>query len=155
MDIKALEYLWKIISLCWLSHNFEKARELASTIYDLLLDFPLAIEELVVEFSEGGNRSAIDRLAFLLAKNRSYAAEQHVTLVGLLVRKELITINEAAELLANLDTLQLESKIAERILRVKDVAWLVNEDVKDGVMEAGNDSLLKEALESVVNAGNG
>lgn len=152
MEIKSLEYLWKIISVCWLSNNIEEAKEFALIMYDCLLDFPQEVEELLVDFAETDSKYTIDDLACYLAKNRSFAAEQHTILVGILIKKKLISINEAAELLSTLglSTLQLKSKTASKILRVKDVAWLINEDAKDGLMDADHDSLLEEALIDLV-----
>ena len=152
MDIKALDYLWNIISLCWISHCTEKAKSIASNFYDLPLEFPLAIEELVVDFSVTGDQFTIDKLALLLARGRTYDAEHHVILIAFLVKRDFIAINEAAKLLSSIDTSMLDSKNSGQILRVKDVAWLVNEDAKDSIMEANNDLLLEQALESVVNA---
>lgn len=42
-----------------------------------------------------------------------------------------------------------QEELPEAVEHVLDVAWLINEDRRDGVMEADGDHLLKDALASV------
>ena len=150
MNNKTLEFLWELINLFWFSQNIEKSKQHASKIYNVIFDMPNELEELIFEFSQSGNSSAIENLALATAKNRYFSTERHVIIVGILKEKELININEAAQLLGNLDTFKLEPNLAERVRRIQDVVWLVNEDFKDGVMAVNNDSLLAEALSEIV-----
>jgi len=148
MEHKSLKFLWELISFSLLLENLEKAQELAANVYELSIDLPTELEEQVVEFWSTGDESLIKKIALTSVKQHYFNDEQHIILIGLLVEKSLLTINDAALMLASISVPY--SNMDAHIKRVIDAVWLVNEDSNYGAMGAGDDSLLQDALKDAI-----
>lgn len=150
MESKDIQFLWDLIKFYWITIDLKKAKKLASDIYELGINIPNDLEGVIVEFWSNGNELAIQKIALICVKQHYFDVEKHIVLIALLVEKNLLSLNDAGSLLIGINITEDESNVSDEIKRVIDVAWLINEDSNDGVMEAQDDSLLKDALSEVV-----
>jgi len=150
MKSKDIQFLWNLIKFCWLTVDIGKAQKLASDIYELDINIPDNLEGMVVDFWSNRDDLVIGKIALICGKHRFFDVEKHVILIALLVEKNLLSLNDAGPLLTGINITESESNISNELKRVIDVAWLINEDSNDGIMEASDDSLLQDALMKMV-----
>lgn len=147
------ELSWRLVDLHWIRGNEIAAVELARGLYDLDIDLSGPYEDLIVEFSVTQDEATVSKLASHLAAERRLEAEHQMVLVALLFHHNTISVERAAMLLDGLSPLrQPESttSLSEALSELEGVIWQVNEDAKDGFIEVGADSLLADALTSVI-----
>lgn len=150
MNNRSLEFLWNIIVLYWIIKDIGKARSMAKKFYDKEIEIPYEIEVLLVEFSLENRDSSAEDLTLFLTRNRCFPVNVHVIMTSLLMKQGLINASEAASLLNGLSAEHFDSDIANKVSHAIDVAWSVNEDIKDKIMKADDDDLLQKALDEVL-----
>lgn len=150
MGSKDIQFLWDLIRFFWLTIDPKRAKELAASIYEMGINIPNNLEGMVVEFWSNENELAIQKIALTCVKEHYFDIEKHIVLIALLVEKNLLGLNNAGPLLTGINITENDSNVSDEIKRVIDVAWLINKDSNDGVMEAQDDSLLQDALSKVV-----
>lgn len=147
------ELSWRLVDLHWIRGNEIAAVELARGLYDLDIDLSGPYEDLIVEFSVTQDEATVSKLASHLAAERRLEAEHQMVLVALLFHRNVISVERAAMLLDGLSPLRQPESItsfSEALSELEGVVWQVNEDAKDGFIEVGADSLLADALTSVI-----
>ncbi len=148
LEKNQLQFLWHLFHLHFLNGASKEALAWVASMYEVCGDLPEALESLLLKYWKEGEESALIDAGAMAARLFYFETEQQVILVSLLVERKGLEIEEAASLLnsrgVNLDT--LPKSIGNAI----NVAWLVNQDSQLGVMSPEQDSLLKDALQSVV-----
>ena len=143
-----LQLLWSLISSGWISHSLENSRLTEIRIHESLINLPSDIQDLVIACCTDYDDATIGQLALLAVKRFYFDAVRHITLIALLVTKRFLSVKQAATLLpANRDP---QGAMSASVRRVFDVAWLINQDAKDGFMQPEQDDLLLEALREVL-----
>lgn len=143
-----LQFLWHLFQLYCFDGENSRALEWVASMYERCLDIPSTLEGLLLAYWEGEKESALIDAALISVQKFYFDAEQHVMLIAWLVEKGKLGIEEASSLLTFSD-INPES-LPITIRHVIDVAWLLNQDQKDGVMNPRQDSLLADALRNVL-----
>lgn len=144
---RKLEFMWKLFCLHLAGVPNTILDEHVNAMYAESLDLDGAFESAVDRFALSHDRNLLDMAIVDAVKQRCFSTRRHVQLAAVLVGRELISLDAVATLLvARGSDLEQMPKAVEHAL---DVAWLVNEDQRDGVMGVDADNLLKDALASV------
>jgi len=150
MDLEnnQLQFLWRLFHLYFIKGFGKEALQWVATMYEHSLEFPEKLESLLLGYWEDGRDTALIEAAIMAVRLFYFDPEQHAILIAVLVDRGLISVSEAASLLTfagkNIDSF---SKLIRHSI---DVAWLINQDSKDGVLNAEQDTLLKDCLRNLL-----
>lgn len=144
-----LQFLWHLFNLYFFMGKRDSALEWVASMYESCLDLPTQLESLLLEYWETGKESALVDAALIAVRQNYFGVDRQVMLTAWLVKGGGLGIEEAADLLI-FPGARLED-FSDAIRRVIDVAWLLNQDKKDGVMSPSQDSLLVDTLRDVLN----
>lgn len=141
-------FLWSILFLYFVKHSIDEVMQVASSMYEQKFDFSANFEESLLKLWETREIARIFEIAKTVVEQRLFDIEKHVFIVATLVRLRKLSLADAAQFL-NVEPPRDYANLDDRVRRVIDVAWLVNEDSKDRVMFPSDDSVLEEALREV------
>lgn len=141
------QFLWHLFQLHLFRGERDRALEWVASMYERCVDISEKVEPLLLEYWEG-NEAALIAAALMAVRNFYFDIERHVTLVAWLVENRQLGIEEAANLLVFPGVRLDDFSVAIR--HAIDVAWLINEDKKYGVMNPQQDSLLADALRDIM-----
>ena len=138
------EFLWKLFRLHLAGVPDALLEEHINTIYEVSLELDRTFEAGVDSFALSHDHNLLDMSIIEALKRRFFTIERHVQLVAVMLGRGKISLEESADFLevSRSDLEQLPISVGH----VLDVAWLINEDRRDGVMGADADHLLKDAL---------
>jgi hypothetical protein len=142
------EFIWSLLYFYFIKHCLDSVIKLASSMYDQDIEFTQVFENLILKLWETSDVQYIIRIAKEAVFQRLFDIEKYIFTIALLVERGEINISDAALLLKVEKTYDYASLNA-KIRHVIDVAWLVNEDTKDGIMTPNDDSVLFDALNDV------
>jgi len=142
------DFIWEVLNQFLLCGNKAAALDLVASLYEKNYQFEGKVEDLLLRFWSKHEEGALLELALLVAQRFWFDAERHVLIVAQLVERELLDIRSAFHLLA-LSPSEF-STLSDPVQRVLNIAWLVNQDSKDGFMDVEQDTLLADALAQLV-----
>lgn len=143
-------FLWHLFHSYWILHDCVGAKKLAEQESKKNLQFPDDIVELVNDLAAKFQDDLLNELAIISLKQRYLEPVHCVTLLGLMYQKKVLSAQEMISYLLYGDLEIKESAITPEMKRVIDVAWLINEDLKDGIMGAEDDDLLSDAVSTMI-----
>lgn len=142
-----LDFLWKLFYLHLTGAPDALLCEHINSMYETLLELDGVFESTIDSFALNRDGRLLDSAIVEALNRRSFSAKRHVLLVARMVGTGRISLIAGADLLEMRRSDQ--ETLPEAVEHVLDVAWLINEDRRDGVMEADKDHLLWDALASV------
>lgn len=142
------DFIWYILNFYFIKNCIDSVIKLASSMHDQDFEFTQAFENLILKLWETSDAKYIIEIAKEAVFQKLFAIEKYILTIALLVEIREINISDAALLLKFEETYDYASLNA-KVKHVIDVAWLVNEDTKDGVMASMDDSVLFDALNDV------
>jgi hypothetical protein len=144
---QTLEFLWKLFCLHLAEVSNEVLDKHISTLYAAVLDLDGTFETFIDGYASNHDRKFLDMAVIEAVRQRSFNTHRHVQLVAAVVGKGLISLDTGSSLLtvrgSNLE------ELPKAVKHALDVAWLINQDKRDGFMGADDDHLLKDALANV------
>lgn len=141
-------FLWCVLFLYFVKHSMDEVMQLVSSVYEQKFDFSSNFEELLLKLWETREIARIVDIAKAAVEQRLFDIEKHIFIVAVLVEQGNLRVADAAQLL-NIESPHNYASLDSRVKRVIDVAWLVAEDSKDGIMSPSDDGVLEEALRDV------
>jgi hypothetical protein len=117
-------------------------------MYEQGFDFTPIFENFILKLWKTKDIQYVFAIAKEAVIQRIFNIEEHIFIIAILVEKKQLNICDAAGLLI-FETPYNSVSLTEKVRRVIDVAWLVNEDNKDGVMSPSDDDILLDALNAV------
>lgn len=141
-------FLWCVLYLYFVKHSVDKVMQLVSSMYEQKFDFSTNFEELLLKLWETRETARIFEIAKAVVEQKLLDIEKHIFIIALLVGRGKLSVADAAKFL-NIESPHDYASLDGRVKRVIDVAWLVTEDSKDGIMSPSDDSVLEEALRDV------
>jgi hypothetical protein len=117
-------------------------------MYEQGFYFTPIFENFILKLWETKDIQYVFSIAKEAVIQRIFNIEEHVFIIAILVEKKQLNICDAARLLI-FETPYNSVSPTEKVRRVIDVVWLVNEDNKDGVMAPSDDNILLDALNAV------
>lgn len=144
-----LQFLWHLFQLYFFMGEAAGSLEWVASMYESCLNIPAKLESLLLEYWENGKESVLLDAALMSVRQNYFDAERQVILVAWLVEKGRLGIDEAASIIIFPGI--SPDAFSNAIRHAIDVAWLLNQDKKDGVMNPQQDSLLADALREVLN----
>lgn len=141
------EFLWKLFCLYFAdASDIRIVQHIDSKCSELSDDGGIVLE-YICNFTVTHDRISLEKAIVECVNRRRFDAARHVQLVAALAQRECINLDTAADMLTVRGS--DKEKLSKEIEHVIDVAWLINEDRRDGIMAADADPLLKDALENV------
>ncbi len=145
--LKQLAYVFLV------ENSTSKSIQIASSVYDQDFDVSEEVESLLVQLWS----TKEEKFIYLLFKNalisHQFEHDVHIYVVAMLFKFRQISLGEVAKFL-DFEVGSKYSDLDEYMRKLIDVSWLVNEDIKDNVMQPHDDGLLEEALLLVANNSN-
>ncbi len=141
-------FLWCLMYFYFIKHSLDEAIGLVSSMYEQKFELTTEFEKLLLSLWETRDTNYIVEIARKSVQQSLFDIEKHIFVVASLIEEDEISVSDAA-LLLRIDAQREYKNLDEKIKHVIDVAWLVNEDAKDGVMSPNDDRVLVEALRQV------
>ena len=161
MNEEDKEFIWNLLSTYWILDKFliffihfldnrESAINLARNIFENSKNLPDDIEASILKFSSSHMEVDLCEVALYFVARHYFDPKRHIILVSVLVEKNTISINRASDLIKGITQVEGASTLNDKIKKVIDIAWLINEDSKDKIMDAESDNMLVDALNEVI-----
>tara|TARA_R110000772_G_scaffold15807_1_gene45513 strand:- start:121 stop:615 length:495 start_codon:yes stop_codon:yes gene_type:complete len=150
MNEEDKEFIWNLLSTYWILDNRESAINLARNIFENSKNLPDDIEASILKFSSSHMEVDLCEVALYFVARHYFDPKRHIILVSVLVEKNTISINRASDLIKGITQVEGASTLNDKIKKVIDIAWLINEDSKDKIMDAESDNMLVDALNEVI-----
>lgn len=141
------EFLWKLFCLHVAGAPAALVVQHVNAWPDIVDEQLEVFRSKITGFISARDRELLDGAVIAALERRFFNTLRHVQLVAIMVAAGRISLTASADLL-NLrrsDEEALPVAVADAI----DIAWLINQDRRDGVMEADEDTLLMDALANV------
>ena len=141
-------FLWCVLYYYFVKHFKDEAIGLACSMYEQKFDFSPEFEYLIAKLCETNDAKFFFRVAEAVVRQQLFCIEKHILIVAILIEEGEINISDAA-LLLKVEIPYDYKKLDAKFKNVIDVVWLVNEDMKDGIMSPTDDNILLDALKAV------
>lgn len=141
------EYFWKLFCLYFADASEIRIVQHINSKYSELSAAGEIVRGYIDNFTLTHDRTSLEKAIVECVSRRCFDVARHVQLVAALVQRGCINLDVAADMLAVRGS--DKERLSKEIEHVIDVAWLINEDRRDGIMAADADSLLKDALEKI------
>lgn len=141
------DFLWKLFCLYFADASDTRIVQHIDSRCGELSDGGAIVLEYIDNFTLTHDRISLEKAIVECVNRGRFDTARHVQLVAALAQRGCINLDAAAEMLTMRGS--CKEKPSKEIEHVIDVAWLINEDRRDGIMAADADPLLKDALEIV------
>ncbi len=141
-------FIWCVLYCYLVKEDLAESIQQVSSMYERGITLSTEYEELLLRFWETGAEAEIFLLGRKVLEMFVLDIGKHVALVSLLVDAGHLSINEASGLL-QLSRETNDEGLSDSVRHALDVAWLTNEDRKDGILTPDEDDLLFNALKDV------
>lgn len=146
-------FLWRLFRLGLFAGDPKQAGDWSATFYDRKIELPAKLEALLTRYGASADRAVLLSLAKAALEDFSLDIVHRTRLTAYLYENHHIDETQACA------SLGFEGVVTDdlppSVRRVADVCWLVRQDSEAAVMEAGDDSLLSEALRALANESTG
>lgn len=144
-----ISFIWYMLHLYFIKGSVDEVMSLVSSIYEQKFEFTAEFEELLLKLWETSELKFLIEVAKQAVSQGLLDIDKHIFIVACLVENRDISINDAA-LLLKCDAGKNYANHDGRVKRVIDVAWLIIEDIEDGIMSPDDDDMLADALKDVL-----
>jgi hypothetical protein len=147
LNADAEAFLWRLLRLGLLAGDSKQAGDWGASFYDRGIELPAKLEAPLTQYWASADRAVLLLLAKAALEDFSLDVVHRTRLTAYLYENGDIDETQACA------SLGFEGVITDDlpplVRRVADVCWLVRQDSEAAVMEAGDDSLLSEALRAL------
>jgi len=139
------DFIWHLLDLYLIKQSGDESKKWVASMYERDFELRDIFEHLLLAYWEDDDFDSIIAIAKEGIRQFLFKINRHVLLIAILVEKECLTINEASSFLPIRYVTDYEN-YSKELQNVIDIAWLTNEDEKDGIMSPDNDDLLSDSL---------